>query len=294
MVIYHLGFPAHSYLAAKVFSDARIVPCDPLEEDWKAIIERRGGLTAWLFHIDLSVQDRIPACRPDLVKDLNKVGIRVLNANHIDQRKRTLQLKTHELGYMSLTAEENGDPEERLLIKADLNVAGGPERRTLQRFPKMPVPHLPNRICSPSEYYATERQQIPPEVWNDPTLQVERLITNHRGIFLRTFYNQGRGVVSVIENPHEIVKKSNAACKRWNYTQPADELTQNAFAMMAKYAKAFDVSFFAADWVVDDASRCYLVDLNLTPQWVVNRVTQTGNMTPELHMADIPDALKEK
>jgi hypothetical protein len=43
---------------------------------------------------------------------------------------------------------------------------------------------------------------------------------------------------------------------------------------------------------VDENDGSFLVDLNLTPQWVVNPGTHTGNMTPGLVIYDIPNTLR--
>jgi hypothetical protein len=292
MVIYHLGFGANTYLAAKVFPGFKVIECQPLTDEVSSIMRQIEGDKDFLFHIDLSVQDRIPGCRGALIEALISAEIAVHNAFHMDQRKRHLQKTSRELGLPSLTATKEGDPEEKLLVKSDLNVGGGPERRALSRFPRMPVPALPSRVTSPFEYYASRRKNIPEEMWNDETLHIERCIENPKGIVLRTFWNQGKAVVSIIENPHEIVKKRNEKCRRWNDAQPIDSLTETAFARMRLYADHLKLSFFAADFVVAEDNSAYLVDLNLTPQWAVNAGTHINNMTPELPIYDIPQALR--
>jgi len=292
MIIYHLGFSVHSYLAAKVFPDFKVIECHPVNDDVEFIMNRLDGHREFLFHIDLSVQDRIPPRRAALIEALSAAGVKIHNGSHADQRKRFLQSITAELGFTPLTAAKTGDPDEKLIVKGDLNVAGGPERRTAARFPGLPLPPLPCRVCSPFEYYAARRRDIPDEVWADPTLHVERCVENPRGIVLRSFWNQGKGVVSIIENPNELVKKRNEKCRRWNYTAPADALTEAAFTRMRRYAENLRLSFFAADWVVDEEQVPSIVDLNLTAQWIVNPGTHTGNMTPELSIYDIPGALR--
>ena len=291
MVIYHLGFAASSYLAAKIFPDHKVVLCSPLSEDIAGIVAQIEGQKDFLFHIDLSVQTGIPRCRKSLIHALSLDGVIVHNAFHADQRKRELQQISAQLGFKSLTALQDGEPEEKLLVKTDLNVGGGPERRALIRFPRIPVPPLPNRVTTPFEYYSAKRREIPDEIWADQTLQIEWCVENRNGIVLRTFWNQGRGVVSVIENPHEIVKKRNEKCRRWNHIKPVDTLTEAAFQQMRIYAEHLKLSFFAADFVVAEDQSIFLVDLNLTPQWVVSSAPPLNNMTPDLPIADIPKVL---
>jgi hypothetical protein len=292
MIIYHLGFPVQSYLAAKVFPDFKAIECHPLHDDVDTIMNRLEGDTDFLFHIDLTVQDRIPPRRAALIEALTAAGIKVHNGSHADQRKRFLQSVTADLGLPSLTATKEGDPEEKLIVKTDLNVAGGPERRTVRRFPGLPLPLLPNRVCSPFEYYAARRRDIPDDVWSDPTLHIERCVENTKGTVLRSFWNQGKGVISVIENPDQLVKKQNDKCRRWNHTAPIDALTETAFSRMRRYAETLRLSYFTADWVVDENECPFLVDLNLTAQWVVNPGTHTNNLTPNLSIYDIPKALQ--
>ena len=292
MVIYHLGFPASTYLATQVFCGTKVLECQPLADEVARIEPQIEGEKVFLFHIDLSVQQRVPNCRQALMAALSDRGLILHNAFHTDQRKRLLQQASAQLGFKSLTATRDGDPDEMLLVKTDLNVGGGPERRALRRFPGMEVPPLPSRITTPSEYYAAKRRDVPDEVWLDETLQVEVCVKNNKGLVLRTFWNQGKGVVSVIENPHEIVKKRNEKCRRWNYTEGVDALTKSAFQQMAAYAKHLKVSFFAADFVVDEDQSICLVDLNLTPQWIVSSALASNNMTADLPIYGIPNALQ--
>ena len=70
MIIYHLGFPVQSYLAAKVFPDFKAIECHPLHDDVDTIMNRLEGDTDFLFHIDLTVQDRIPPRRAALIEAL--------------------------------------------------------------------------------------------------------------------------------------------------------------------------------------------------------------------------------
>jgi hypothetical protein len=292
MVIYHLGFPASTYLVTQVFCGGKVLECQPQVDEVARIALQIEGEKEFLFHIDLSVQQCVPNCRQALMEMLSDRGLILHNAFHTDQRKRLLQQVSARLEFKSLTAARDGDPDEMLLVKTDLNVGGGPERRALKRFPGMAVPTLPRRITTPSEYYAAKRRDVPDEVWLDETLQVEVCVKNSKGLVLRGFWNQGKGVVSLIENPYEIVKKRNEKCRRWNYTEGVDALTESAFQKMAAYAKHLQVSFFAADFVVDEDQSIYLVDLNLTPQWIVSSAPASNNMTPDLPIYDIPKALQ--
>jgi len=291
MVVYHLGFPAYTYLIARIYPQCKVIECEPLTDTVDAILAQLDGHRDFLFHIDLSVQEHVPPRRGQLIKALSASGVRLHNAWFTDQRKRKLQRISRELGLPSLTASRDGNPEEVLMVKSDLNVAGGPERRTVKRFHGLEIPQLSTKISEPCQYYLAKRRDVPDEVWNDTALHVETYIENSKGFVIRSFWNQGRGVVSKIENPHQIVKKSNAKCPRWNYSEPVDELTSTVFASMRLYAEHLRISFFAADWVVDEQGFPFLVDLNLTPQWVVNRAAQTGNRTSELHICDIPKRL---
>jgi len=170
-------------------------------------------------------------------------------------------------------------------------VAGGPERRTLKRFPGLPVPRLPTRIYEPYQYHVAKRADIADEIWNDTTLHVEKYIENSKGLVIRSFWHRGKAVVSKIQNPHQVVKKNNAKCPRWNYTQPVDELTATVFSRTRLYAGHLGLSFFAADWVVNEQGSPFIADLNLTPQWVVNPLAHTNNRTSELPVSEIPKRL---
>jgi hypothetical protein len=291
MVIYHLGFPAHSYLIAKIYPQCKVIECEPLTDTVDSILSQVEGHRDFLFHIDLSVQQHVPPRRNQLIEALSFTGLTVHNANFTDQRKRNLQRISRELGLLSLTAPKDGNPNERLMVKSDLNVAGGPERRTAKRFPGLSIPPLPARMTDPCQYYLVKRRDIADEIWNDLALHVEKYVENSNGFVVRSFWNRGRAVVSKIQNPHQIVKKNNAKCPRWNYIEPVDELTSTVFSRIGRYAEHLRLSFFAADWVVDEQDSPFLVDLNLTPQWVVNPAAQTGNMTSHLHTVDIPKHL---
>ena len=288
MVVYHLGFAPQTYLIWRVQQNVKLVRCNPLLDTIDRILEHLHGESEFHFHIDLSVQDQIPPCRKLLIEALRRRGIAVHNGGFDNQRKRNLQMTSAELGLTSLTANKEGDPDELLLVKSDLNVAGGPERRTIKWFPGLQVPTLSTRVSDPSQYYLAKRREIADEIWSDSSIHIERYINNSEGRVVRSFWNQGKAVVSVILNPDQVVKKNNAECPRWNFVEPIDTLTNLVFSRTRQYAEHLCLSFFAADWVVDHENSPYLVDLNLTPQWIVNRAAQTANMTPNLHMADIP------
>lgn len=292
MLIYHLGFPAHTYLIAKLYPQAKVIASNPLTDTVEFILGELDGHKDFLFHIDLSVQDKVPLNRLALVDALQASGVQVHNSLFPDQRKRKLQTISLEMGLPSLNAPKDGDPDELLMVKSDLNVAGGPERRTLERFPGLWIPPLPAKMTDPYHYYISPRQKIAPEIWMDSAMQIEKYVQNPKGTVMRSFWHQGKAVVSKIQNPHQIVKKNNAKCPRWNYAEPVDELTNRVFARTRSYAEHLRLNFFAADWVVDEQSSPFIVDLNLTPQWVVNPATQTGNMTPHFPMMTIPTRLK--
>ena len=294
MVIYHFGFSVDSYLIAKIHPEAREIPCDPLTDTEDRILGRLDGDKDLTFHIDLSVQHKIPPRRARILRALAAAGVKIHNASYADQRKGHLQVMSRRLGLPSLTAKQKGDPDELLMVKSDLNVAGGPERRSVARIPGLPIPPLPTGITSAFQYYVAKRKEIAPRVWKDASLHVERFIENSEGLVLRTFWNRGRVVVSKIKNPVDVIKKRNAPHPRWNYAEPVDDLTNLAFARTRRYAEGLGLSFFAADWVVDAQGNPFLVDLNLTPQWLVDRAAQKRNMTPDFHMADIPERLRHK
>jgi hypothetical protein len=293
MVIYHLGFPVETYLVARIYPHAKHIACNPLKDTEDIILGKLGDDREFMFHIDLSVQDGIPSRRKRILKSLLLTGVEIHNAFVTDQRKRCLQNVSRELGLPSLTAPRRGDAGERLLVKSDLNVAGGPERRSARRFPGIPLPPLPTGIRSAFDYRLAQRAEIDAATWKDPSLHIERFIENPEGLVLRSFWNSGKAVVSKIKNPEHIIKKRNARHPRWNYAEPVDDLTEVVFARTRRYAEHLRLSLFAADWVVDAKNAPYLVDLNLTPQWVVDRAAQTANMTPDFHMADIPERLRE-
>src|SRR5262249_22630589 len=63
MVVYHLGFPAYTYLIARIYPQCKVIECGPLTDTVDAILAQLDGHRDFLFHIDLSVQEHVPPRR---------------------------------------------------------------------------------------------------------------------------------------------------------------------------------------------------------------------------------------
>ena len=248
-----------------------------------------------IVHIDLTMATVLIPDIEVLARQLRERGTCVLNGTGSDTGKGALQQWITGHGLPGIRAPRDGPADERLIVKTMLNAGGAPERRLLAQIqdPHLTPPSLETLISTARGdslgYQVCRRRDISDQVWDDPTLTVERFIENEEGVYFRV-YSLGH-TASVVEawSDYEIKKLVLPVRRRVDHFfsfEGADaprlvgatlngvpcgdlpsERAARAAVIARTAAKALGADFHATDCVVDDTGRITPVDVNKTPYW---------------------------
>lgn len=218
------------------------------------------GADAVLPQINLSHGARFPHRRAAILDYCRGRGAVVLNASIGDIRKRTLHALLAGAGLPTAAAAPEGDGDEWLFVKSNLNSGGRPETRWLGGEPAL----------GPREYYRTQRKAIRPEVWADERLVVERYVDNPVGSFYRV-YRFGDAVVVVKGHSRSLIKKlsghpDDVNHPYWLHDVVAGNthLPDGLGATLSRFFATIPLEYGCLD-IVHDLTDYYVVDLNPTP-----------------------------
>jgi hypothetical protein len=235
-----------------------------------------------LMHFNASFTRGFVDSEDELRAALVERGQRVLNLGAVDVRKSTLHACCTRLGLSSARADRDGPPNERLIVKTVLNYQGRPERALRARWGDQAAKFtngLSEAVGGHLDYIVTTRADLPPALWSDPTLVIERFLENPEGFFFRVYVVGPAGVVSVVWVDGDVKKLSVQIRRRHNYyfwTSSAGDTTAlgpttdhalRALTDTRRVAKALDVDFLGADCVIDARGNIAVVDVNKTPYW---------------------------
>ena len=199
--------------------------------------------------------------------------IPALNINATDVRKRTIHTRALAAGLPTAAAKESGPAEERVIVKTTLNYAGKPERIMRERWGSRAAPFTAD-VSDRVEYVVCRRDEVPARTWADPSLVVERYITNPDGLFIRAYVVGPAAVVTLAWAASDIKKLSLPQRDRrdyyfWDTTPigPTSEVAARALATARPLALALGVDFCGIDCAVDIDGTIIPVDVNKTPYW---------------------------
>ena len=143
------------------------------------------------FHINLSVRSRLPLRVRDLTDRFVERGIYVVNGLVQDIRKSTLQAHLEAIGLSSLKAARSGPADEILFVKTDLNYGGNLERRL---SPESIAAASLEPFISPDmgayHYKTVERRVLQESIWTDPSIVIEKYVTNSGLVLSRLLFRQ--------------------------------------------------------------------------------------------------------
>ena len=233
-----------------------------------------------VMHVDASRTDGFIADAPALWDALRRRGVRVLNAGATDIRKSTLHARCEALGVPSARTTRDGAPDERVIIKTNLNSAGTPERLLARRgdgIGRQFAHELNAGMRDASDYRICRRDEVPAAAWTDPTLVVERFISNPDGLYFRV-HTVGRATcVAEIWNTLDIKKGTTGVVRRVNHfywttaagdeaVGPSHETATRAAALVRRVHDGMGIDYGAADCVMGDTTGALVVvDVNKTP-----------------------------
>ncbi len=234
-----------------------------------------------VMHIDTSQTNGVLKHESALYDSLAARGVMTLNAHATDVRKRTLHERLASHGLPSAAATRTGPADERLIIKTNLNAAGGPERRlvahdarTSDRF----AHDLNEEMRQQEAYRVCRRNEVPDAAWHDSTLVIERYIENPEGAYFRVHGVGPATVVSQIWTDLAIKHQRFGARRREHsffWTVDGEDIAlggpsadaARAAAVGRRAAFAMQLDFHGTDCVMDADGTIVPVDVNKTPYW---------------------------
>ncbi len=240
-------------------------------DDFKSIARHLSpNIRAVLFQINLSRADLFPERRKRLTTMLQRRGLLVLNSEVQDITKNNLHRLLKRAGIDSLKASRRGPAEELVFLKTNLNFGGMNEQRLPESLRRifLPAPACP--IKRWDEYYVVLRRNVPPALWSDSSVVIERYIGNAADSFYRV-YGFGDAIVVVEGRAPQLIKKllGRRDEPHWLLTRrqllsQTTQLPRDLQRVLKRFVAHYPLAYFCLD-LVHDGQRHYIIDLNLTP-----------------------------
>ena len=272
----------HGFMVEVLFPHAIRISVAPGEPASRLLEVVPSTVPGVIIHLTASFTRGYIDTEQELLAGLVHRGQRVLNLGAVDVRKSTLQTCSAKLGAPSSRADREGFGHERLIVKTTLNYGGHPERTLREQWGERAAAFTANvsdAITGHLGYLVTTRAQVPPTVWDDPSLIVERFIENPEGAFFRVYAAGPAGVVSMVWVDGDVKKLSTAIRRRYNYYYwtlpsgetvtlgPSNDRALRALTTTRRIAGALEMDFVGADCMIDDEDNIVVVDVNKTPYW---------------------------
>ncbi len=235
----------------------------------------RSDCTLFAFHIDLTDASQVPLQRDRLAAALADRRVTLLNRDTTDISKRRIQRACLAAGLPCATAPRDGDPDEWLVVKTDLNCGGDPERRLSDADRARLGIRLSDEWTGSHSYRRARRAEIAPSIWDSPDLVVERWIANREDLFFRVYVMRSH-VVMCRGKDTALFKQMRGAIPRTAWFIDADRAAvlqgplpapMHVFDTVARFRSAFPLDFGAIDLMLDDEGTGYVIDVNPTPYW---------------------------
>jgi len=231
-------------------------------------------VTHFLFHLNLTVTTGFPARRGELLAELAARGIRTINEGVTDISKPTIQRACAALSLPTTLAAQTMPPDTLVMIKSSLNAGGKTEKYLPAAVLAKLGMHLAENVV-PEDYKVMRAADVPPQWWDDPSLCIERYISNEQGRWHRLYVWQDRLVLREAINPNP-VKKMGGDVKsqllrfilvegRYRASDGADPGPERLLAHLASFIPAIGLRFGTLDAVSDDGGEHYIIDVNTTP-----------------------------
>lgn len=235
-----------------------------------------------VFHVDLSLPGLVPVDRLELIDHLRARQISLWNDKVEDITKRRIQAENRRLGLPCTAAMPEGEADEELIVKTNWNCYGeselkmSEEERTAIGYPAFDR----SRLGRETWYPVMKRRQMPPELWLDSRLAIEKYITNENGLIFRSYYCGTRAVLTVHTSEQRVERRAYWRLQE-TYFRLRDgsssphanlpALAQKAASATDLFANSFGLDFGAID-MATDGSDVFVIDVNHTPFW--------GGVTP--------------
>ena len=255
--------------------DAVRIETDPFREFPPVEFDRLcDSFTTVCFQINLSVRHRLPMRIRDLTNRFVKRGVYVVNGFIQDIRKSTLHSHLEVIGLSSLKATPSGSADEVLFVKTNLNYGGELERWVpAEDIAAGGLEHMVSNDIGAYQYQTVARGMIEEGIWTDPSIVVEKYVTNDENSFYRVYFS-GTQIIIVKAFAPRIIKKLSGDSRDTNFVTDLESLKAGTDDLLlsetlrhdvATFVEHTPVEFGCIDIVHDGRDHHYIIDLNLTP-----------------------------
>jgi hypothetical protein len=207
---------------------------------------------------------------------LDSRGIRLLNAGVATQGKRALHARLQRLGLASAAAAPEGEPDEPLLVKSDLNSGALAERSlTAAQRSALGLPAVADHVPRRDAYLRLARRELPPGWFADPQLAIERFIAGREGLSYRLYQAGRHAAITVRRSASPVGRTANsellatqllrAGPQGWQGEAGATELPPGLLSAAWRLAQDCGLDLAGLDILVDAAGSPCILDLNVTP-----------------------------
>jgi hypothetical protein len=230
------------------------------------------SVDAFAFHLNMTHTAAVPTDRAALIRELAVRGIVPLNGAVTDISKAGVQAQCRAFGLPTASADRQGDPSERVIVKTNLNFGGRAERQLAPaQLAAVGNPPLSGAVPDWTGYQVIRREQVLASWWDDPALAIERFIDNRADQFYRVNFAGDHVVILRLTNPNPLKKIRNSTARVDVYCR-TDELGAGAVAgiaapvaaVIAQYLERSGMDFGALEVIPDDAGQAFIIDVNST------------------------------
>ncbi len=231
----------------------------------------------FVFHLNLTQTAFFPHNRSTLCRTLSNLGAFVVNAEVTNISKAFIQESCRRLGLPTTEAVPEGDPDELLIVKTNLNYGGLGEKDLDTRSLRILGLGLANCTMDAKSYTILKRRKLTRYRWSDPSVFIERFVENRGNRFFRAYLLSDYLVISEVVDPLPIKKMPEGIHRQnWFYQlhqddiEPIGKVSPRAAKLASQiqvFVRSLRIDFGALDAVVDDDERYYIIDVNTTPWW---------------------------
>jgi hypothetical protein len=266
------------FLIYSLLPEATVVEAE-IADDLDGVLARVPPKTkSFVFHLNCSMTYNFPRSRAALVDALQRRGITVLNERATDISKRSVQRICARSGLNTTLAGPDGDPEDLIIVKTNLNFGGNsesgmpPEERAF-----LGLGPGSDMMWWPDHYIVAPRKEIKQPWWTDENHICERFVSNPAERCYRAYLFLSRLVVCRLTNPHKIKKMDSSKIENiWKLSledgivpEPDSvDYPRPLLRELTTFAGAFGLDFGTIDVMEDEDGQPYVVDVNTTPAYL--------------------------
>lgn len=258
---------SRGYLANVLMPDATCLAAAPGETNVTVLERLKSACECFWFHLNATMTTNFPADRPALLASLLGRRIEVVNGNVTDISKRYVQQFNREHGFQDVSAPQEGDPNELLILKTNYNCIGDGERYMSALQQDRLGLKRSEAVPEGFKYRVGPRSTFEPACWANPAFVLERFIHNEWGIWYRAMVRRPKIALCQFQSPAQIKKDGGSRLLQIMWLRSDDHSVRSGSigSLVLRFIGAFRLDFGAVDVVTDLKGVATVVDVNPTP-----------------------------